>query len=242
MICCASKFLTICSFLSVYIYMSFVNVVQLMKHNAFNQIDIQSFFRANHGWSNSFISIHKKVLPNTGHLSGFTIKFIQLSKSGCNIFLLAKCHFILDIFPARSEYYLRIWGNILYVHFRNLRFILFICSNVANAEYFKYDYQFRKIHWRKYASSSEWHIQFWITFAVISFMTGVHAKSIYSELNLKIEKMCDFIYFALVDVSLVGFLLPALLITLINYYVYDLNEESYLLPSPTMYTRVTIKS
>lgn len=74
-------------------------------------------------------------------------------------------------------------------------------------------------------------------------MTGPHAKSIYGKLNAEIEQMSDLIYDVLVNVSLVGFLLPALLITVIGYYVYDLNEESYIFPTPTptMYTSLTRK-
>lgn len=219
--------------------MCFANIVHVMKYNDFIQIDIQSFVSVNHGWFNSIISIHKEILPNTGHSSRSTIQFIQLSKSVCNMLLLAERHLSFGIFPARSEYNLRIWSNILYIRIRTLHFILFICSNVANAEHFEDDYQFRKIHWRKYGYSSVLHKHFWISFVVILFVTGPHAKSTYNDLIVKIEKMCDFMYFVLVDVSLVGFLLPALLITLINYYVYDLNEESYILPAPTMYTRLT---
>lgn len=75
-----------------------------------------------------------------------------------------------------------------------------------------------------------------------SFMTGAHSKSIYGKLNEEIEKMCDFIYIGLVDVSLVGLILPSLLTTLINYYVYDLNTESYTLPAgSSMYTHLTTK-
>lgn len=73
-------------------------------------------------------------------------------------------------------------------------------------------------------------------------MTGAHSKSIYGKLNEEIEKMCDFIYIGLVDVSLVGLILPSLLTTLINYYVYDLNTESYTLPAgSSMYTHLTTK-
>lgn len=77
---------------------------------------------------------------------------------------------------------------------------------------------------------------------LISFVAGVQAKDIYGKLNVKIEKMCDFIYFVLVDISLVGFLLPALLLTGLNYFVYDLAEESYILPTPTTYKHLSIKN
>lgn len=67
----------------------------------------------------------------------------------------------------------------------------------------------------------------------------MHAKTIYDKLNMKIEKMCDFLYLTLVYGSIVG-LLPALLTTLVNYFVYELSKDSYILPVPFMYSYLNI--
>lgn len=48
----------------------------------------------------------------------------------------------------------------------------------------------------------------------------------YDELNAKIERLCKWLYIALVRVALAGTMLPPLLITLVNYYIYDLGDES----------------
>lgn len=55
------------------------------------------------------------------------------------------------------------------------------------------------------------------------------------ELNEKIERMSKLVYSIFVEASLVGLVIPPLLITLVNYFVYDLSEESYFLPTPVMY-------
>lgn len=57
----------------------------------------------------------------------------------------------------------------------------------------------------------------------------------YVELNEKIERMSKHVYSIFVEASLVGLVMPPLLITLVNYFIYDLSEESYFLPTPVMY-------
>lgn len=42
-------------------------------------------------------------------------------------------------------------------------------------------------------------------------------------------------YFIMAKMSVVGTVLPALMLTLVNYFVYDLRDESYFLPFPVMY-------
>lgn len=54
-------------------------------------------------------------------------------------------------------------------------------------------------------------------------------KTIYKEVDAKIERMTEIIKFLLVKVSLFGYSLPAPIITGINYFIYDLGDESYFL-------------
>lgn len=65
--------------------------------------------------------------------------------------------------------------------------------------------------------------------------SGVHSRTMYMELTEKIERMSKLVYSIFVEASLVGLVIPPLLITLVNYFVYDLSEESYFLPTPVMY-------
>lgn len=51
-------------------------------------------------------------------------------------------------------------------------------------------------------------------------------QTLYNGLNGKIERMCKWLYIAMIKVSIAGTMLPPLLITLVNYYIYDLGDES----------------
>ena len=61
------------------------------------------------------------------------------------------------------------------------------------------------------------------------------AKAKYSEMSAKIERISQFYYFFLVKFSIPCTLFPSLVITIINYYVYDLGDEAFFLPSPIVY-------
>lgn len=57
----------------------------------------------------------------------------------------------------------------------------------------------------------------------------------YSETIAKIEQMSKFMHIVLVEMTSIGILIPAVIITLINFYVYDLGDRSYFLAYPMMY-------
>lgn len=57
----------------------------------------------------------------------------------------------------------------------------------------------------------------------------------YNELNQNVERICEGIYFFVVEVSFVGIVLSPLATTVVNYFFGDMKEDSYLLPTPLMY-------
>lgn len=57
----------------------------------------------------------------------------------------------------------------------------------------------------------------------------------YREMDAKIERMSKLFYTAYVTITPVVVVLPAILITLVNYYIYDLGDESFYLPFRTVY-------
>lgn len=57
----------------------------------------------------------------------------------------------------------------------------------------------------------------------------------YAELIEKIERMTGIFYFSLAKVSVSGSFLPAFLITVVNYFIYDLGDKSFYLTVPVMY-------
>lgn len=61
------------------------------------------------------------------------------------------------------------------------------------------------------------------------------SSAIYTELNAKIELMSKWSYIILVKVCLVGIFLPLLLLTIVNYFVFQLGEESFYLPFPMLW-------
>lgn len=49
--------------------------------------------------------------------------------------------------------------------------------------------------------------------------------------------MSKLVYSIFVEASIAGLVIPPIIITLVNYFVYDLKEESYSLPTPVMYVK-----
>lgn len=60
-------------------------------------------------------------------------------------------------------------------------------------------------------------------------------KTNYQKLNEIIELVSEIYYFLLLKISIPGVILPPLFVTIVNYYVYDLGNESYFLPFPFLY-------
>lgn len=64
------------------------------------------------------------------------------------------------------------------------------------------------------------------------------SKAKYSQLNDRIERMSKIVNFATIKLSLFGFMVPALFVTLANYFIYDLSDDSFRLPSPMMWVLI----
>lgn len=62
----------------------------------------------------------------------------------------------------------------------------------------------------------------------------------YSKMFERIEEISRFFHFVMLKLTFIGIVLPALLTTVVNYFINDMGSESYLLPSPSMY--VSMKS
>lgn len=65
-------------------------------------------------------------------------------------------------------------------------------------------------------------------------ITNEMYSEMYSEFNDKIEQMTKILYFVMLKLSLAGFSIPILAVTIGNYFLYDLGDESYILPCPVM--------
>lgn len=88
-------------------------------------------------------------------------------------------------------------------------------------------------------------MQFWINSIWISIEIEIRnpdTSTKYSELIENIEKMSELLHFALTRVTFIGLYTSALAITAINYFIFDLEEESYYLPFPLMYALIWIQS
>lgn len=73
-------------------------------------------------------------------------------------------------------------------------------------------------------------------FSKIGLMTNsVSISTDYNRLSVKIEQMSKFIRYTLVDLTFTAMVLPPIILTSINYFIYDLNDESYFLPFPVTY-------
>lgn len=71
----------------------------------------------------------------------------------------------------------------------------------------------------------------------IGCLKSYSRAEIYSELSGKIEKFSKWAYFCLVYANVIGILIPPSLLSFVNYYIYDLGDESFELVSPIMYVK-----
>lgn len=60
----------------------------------------------------------------------------------------------------------------------------------------------------------------------------------YTDIDAKIELMSKLLYMAYVNGTLLSVIPPALLLSLVNYYVLDLGSESFYLPFRMMYVLI----
>lgn len=59
------------------------------------------------------------------------------------------------------------------------------------------------------------------------------------ELDKTIESVSKLIHFMSTKLTIIGVEFPALIVTVTNYFMYDLEENSYVLPFPMMYVHRT---
>lgn len=57
----------------------------------------------------------------------------------------------------------------------------------------------------------------------------------YRKLNADIERVSEMYFLISLRLSIPGGILPPLITTLLNYFVYDLGDESYVIPYPILY-------
>lgn len=82
-----------------------------------------------------------------------------------------------------------------------------------------------------------WQLPKCANLSILNPCTGAHnpiSRHIYAELTEKIERMFRFFDILVVKVSFVGTMIPPLLNSVVNYYILDLGDESFLLPRPMM--------
>lgn len=56
----------------------------------------------------------------------------------------------------------------------------------------------------------------------------------YKILNDRIDKMSNVLYFVAMELSTIGLMLPALIVTFFNFFIYGLSDESLHLPYSAM--------
>lgn len=67
-------------------------------------------------------------------------------------------------------------------------------------------------------------------------------RAIYVDLNARIERMSEIIRCLLVTITLIGVVLPPPIITGINYFIYDMGDESYFLTLRLLSVTLKLKS
>lgn len=61
-----------------------------------------------------------------------------------------------------------------------------------------------------------------------------NSKAMYIALNERIEQFSQLFYTGSIKLTIPGLMVPAIFITLINFFVYDFGDDSFFLPFPVM--------
>lgn len=62
-------------------------------------------------------------------------------------------------------------------------------------------------------------------------------RAMATEMDERIELISKVLHFILTKLTVAGIHLPPIVLTAINYFIYDLKDDSYVLPFPLMYVR-----
>lgn len=181
------------------------------------------------------------------HTIGF--KHSSKSHSSCNcrnlfalfaitqLFITSTAFFLLEA-NSLQEYSTSFYGSITELdclvyfatNFFKLRNILKLIEN--------YDKFIEKSKKKQKKASSKNSNFTSLQFAFVGWH-NLESRRMYIELNDKIERIFKLLHFLFVEMSIIGVVLPAAVITIINFYVYNLGDESFFLPCPAMYVKLT---
>lgn len=74
---------------------------------------------------------------------------------------------------------------------------------------------------------------------IVLLFTGVQnsttRRTEYKKLIKTIEYICELFFLALMKISIPAIMTSALIVTLINFIIFDLGDDAYYLPFPTMF-------
>lgn len=138
-----------------------------------------------------------------------------------------------SLFEARS---VNEYGRNYYGYMTELLFVFIVASQICRmADISKFIENCEEFIARRESNQSIATIERLKIEIKINFnQLGRNARTFYDEVNEKIERWNKMIYFVTAIVSCAGVILPPLLITTVNYCIYDLKQESYLLPFPVV--------
>lgn len=167
---------------------------------------------------------------------------VQCKNAVLFLLIYANVHFNDCILYISREFDIRIWRDELCFRGGIGVHVLFFRSNLENQRYHRLDWKLWEFHWKKWVKKETFWVPFevWIEFwnLICFHFTGLQHdplnRSKYTTLNGKIEWTSKMIHLILVKVASPGLILPALTLTVINYFIYDLGEESFCLPCPLM--------
>lgn len=127
-----------------------------------------------------------------------------------------------------------------YASVTTLFFITIFCINIwktANI-YELWDLGERlleKSKWLHVNENDQNHTIMRICFCGTGVQNSTSKQNEYAKLIKIIEYICELFFLALMKISIPSIMGCALAVTLVNYYVFDLGEDAYYLPFPTMY-------
>lgn len=194
------------------------------------------FAHPKNGPRHQIIPVQSEVQSNNWHrIIGIESRLCRSHSEKCAVFHVWGAIYcrIGCVHVVRGKVHARLWHNIFcHVDHHPWRFSLPDLFD-ASEQLCSIHWKLRRIHWKTWVA---WGLPRFGLNSPFLFNTGERSAIAYEELNGKIELLCKLFCFALF-MTLHLMTISILLFTIVNYYIFDLGEESFYLVFSVVWVR-----